>query len=36
MREALKDMNEAESRYNELKTWEEFDVMKGFIDGICD
>ena len=36
MREAFEDAADATSRYGELKTWEEFDAMKGLIDSISD
>lgn len=36
MREVFEDSAAATSRYNELKTWEEFDVMKGFLGSISD
>ena len=36
MREVFADEPNAAARYNELKTWEEFDVMKGFLGSISD
>lgn len=36
MREAFEGKNTALARCDELKTWEEFDVMKGFLSSIGD
>ena len=36
MREAFEDEAVATSRYNELKTWQEYDVMKGLLGSISD
>ena len=36
MREVFEDEADAVARYNELKTWVEFDVMKGLLGSISD
>lgn len=36
MREAFEDEADAVGRYNELRTWQEYDVMKGLLGSIGD